>query len=146
MKIYVDGKPIETDRRRREFERRYLCCASGLSLLGSGLSFAVLDELSIYDECLGEDAIAFLSSARPEEILARAEKLNPTQKTFLENTYFNEHDKDRPKLVAAVKQAEGKLAAFEKRAITQVSVMQEMPEPRQTYLLVRGELHSAGYQ
>lgn len=138
VEIYIDGKQVETTIVMNTLNAETFVVNQDY-LLGSGLSFAIVDDLHLYDQSLDSAEVGLLVNSRPETLLARFDKLTPTQKTFLENTYFSEHDRQQPKLVAEVKQAEKKLSAFAKRAITQVSVMEEMAEPRKTYLLLRGD-------
>jgi len=108
-------------------------------LMGSGLRFAVIDELYFHDQPLSAEYVQWLAGCSSEEVLLRLPSRNPVQRAFLESKYFSEHNVEYPRIVAELKQAERRLEAYENRAITKVSIMEEMPQPRKTYLLIRGD-------
>ncbi|MDE0863377.1 MAG: DUF1553 domain-containing protein [Rubripirellula sp.] len=108
-------------------------------LIGSGLSFAVIDELYIHSICLAAEQVQSLSQHDSASQLLMRSKLSNTQKVFLEKTYFASYDPGYQNIVQQLKRQQKQLAAFEKSKITKVSIMQEMPEARDTHRLIRGD-------
>ena len=60
------------------------------------------------------------------------------RKSKARKQFFEEHSTQYATLLSQFEQAESELKTFEEANLTQVSIMKEMPKPRETYLLVRG--------
>jgi hypothetical protein len=77
----------------------------------------------------------FVEQPKPKRENGRALQ---TRQAKARTKYFKEHSPEYSELLALVTQAESKLKKFEAVNLTRVSIMKEMPTPRETYLLVRG--------
>ncbi len=135
--IYVDGQPVQTQIISDTLESGF--ATQDDHLLGSGLSFAVIDELYIHrSHVLSPEAVAALSQWDSATVILASTNPTAAQQNYLERSYFDSRDPGYQTQLAKRKRAENVLAAFERANITKVSIMEEMPEPRDSYLLLRG--------
>lgn len=95
-----------------------------------------IDDVQIYDTALSAEQIATIHGATPETLLLVGE--SKSARDYLQRLFLNRYDPAGQQLLAELRKAEAELTRFEKEAITQVSVMEEMAEPRKTYKLTRG--------
>ena len=102
------------------------------------LGNTVLDDIRVFDETLSETQMSALFHLAPESLLASRGDLGKAERDYLSRTYFRDHDPEYKKITTNLTQAKAALDSFEKTKITSVSIMEEMPEPRPTYLLQRG--------
>jgi len=94
-------------------------------------------DLQIYDQALPAEQAAAVANSEPINALffgGADKRVRP----YLETHFLEAVDKDYQTLLKKITQAETALAKFEKNSITMVSIMEEMPERRTTYLLSRG--------
>ena len=146
--MYVNGRPVKTEVLLDELSV-VAVAQSGLlvgtdSEEGSRSNFRdssftsgrVLD-LQIYTEALNAEQAAALAKANPVDLMFVAGGKGNVM-TFLENHYLKAVDKEYQGHLKKLAQANAALARFEKNNITLVSIMEEMPEPRSTYVLHRG--------
>lgn len=94
-------------------------------------------DLQIYDQALSAEQAAAVADAEPVDAMFFG-GADPGVRPYLETHFLKAVDKDYQALLEKVTQAEAALARFEKNSITMVSIMEEMPKPRSTYLLNRG--------
>ncbi len=83
-----------------------------------------------------EFTVWFAEQKTPKNENARALK---TRRAKQKTKYLKEHSPEYSELLDDLSQAEVALTKFEATNITRVSVMEEMPTPRQTFLLARGD-------
>jgi hypothetical protein len=146
VRLYVDGKPVESSiamdslttsvrtnepllvgARHEQDAKEYLRDAT--------LNTGIIDDVQIYDTLLSADQMAYLSEIDPENLMLA--HLNDAARASLHSSWIK-NDEEGQELVAQLKEHETALAKFEKRAVVKVSIMEEMQQPRQTYLLERG--------
>jgi hypothetical protein len=99
----------------------------------------MLDELWFYPRALADDEIARLAGGDPlREILAKpGEKRTPAELAQLKRYYLDQHDAVAMKLRAERSQAEREQEHIT-RLIPTSMVMEELPTPRDTFILERG--------
>ena len=136
MKIYLDGERVEAKVVRDELKSGFTL--QDEHLLGGGLSFAVIDELYVHRNILSSEQIAALAESDSASAILSTGKPNADEAVYLERIYFDSRDPGYKELLAAIKEKEKEISAFEKKNVTEVSIMEEMPNPRDTYLLLRG--------
>jgi len=109
--------------------------------LGGGSPFkGLIDDVRVYGRQLSDDEVLTLAQyAVAGELLAiPSDKRTSQQQETLERFYLDRFDPRHRELVAARADAERLKNEFDK-AIATVMVMQEMPEPRQAFVLRRGQ-------
>lgn len=137
VKIYVDGLPVETHVISDSLEESFPI--TGAHLLGSDLGGAIIDELNVFHgELPSTEAIEALASMSAVSAIIATENPTKTQTAFIKKNYFETKSPGHKKLAANLARTEKQLKAFESANLTQVSIMEEMSEPRDTYLLLRG--------
>lgn len=146
VRLYVDGEPVEasvvldalpntvqTDAplligaRAEKDAEEYLRDAT--------LNAGVLDDVQIYDAVLPPDQMALLSTANPEDLLLA--HLTDASRVAL-HTAWVKSDPEGRQLITRLKTYEERLKEFEEQAVTKVSIMEETPQLRPTFLLRRG--------
>ena len=147
--IYVDGKPIEVDLTRNNDSNPGSHSSSpfllGKSSMADDFTGAV-DELRIYNRVLNPAEIASLSEPLSMEQVLKLEAADRSERqTLLARMAYLEQSQHTliAKTVAEIRQAERALHTYMKSLPT-VMVMQEMENPRQTYLLTRGQYNKPG--
>ncbi|NNE93607.1 MAG: DUF1553 domain-containing protein, partial [Verrucomicrobiales bacterium] len=149
VRIFIDGKPVGTTVSRDalsgkiELNEEILSGAetedsSAKTIRDELLANTFIDDLRIYPSALTESQIGSIFALTPTEILAAAPDRGPRETQFLSAAYFRDHDPAYKKLVAESNKANAALKAFEASKITSVAIMEEMPAPRETFLLHRG--------
>ncbi|MEM7010509.1 MAG: DUF1553 domain-containing protein [Verrucomicrobiota bacterium] len=147
VRIFLDGKPVSVE--ATEDNLNGAAAITSPLLIGArseadyragqrGATFrdGEINDVRLFDGVLKEQEVATLHSTTPITALA-ADDSKPAQ-DYLKSVYLEKHDEASLQLRDEIKQADAALAKFEKDAITEVSIMEEMPEPRQTFLLSRG--------
>ncbi|HIG16104.1 MAG TPA: DUF1553 domain-containing protein, partial [Candidatus Handelsmanbacteria bacterium] len=72
------------------------------------------------------------------DVILLQRKHTKPQRDYIEATYYRDRDPAYQKLLKQVTSQEAKLARYATQNVTEVSIMEEMPKPRDTYVLVRG--------
>lgn len=147
VKFFVDGQPIESKVIRDEL--RWSGVSTAPLLVGARneadakvgnrdatLLNGVLDDVQVYDCNLSGDEVAALSTASPIDVLLAS--YTDTARPAILTHYLNDVDSKHVELRSSLKESEADLSRFENRALTFVSIMEDMPERRKTYLLLRG--------
>ncbi len=147
--IYVDGKPIEVELTRNNDSNPGSHSSNpfllGKSSMADDFSGAV-DELRIYNRVLKPAEIASLSEPLSMEQVLKLEAADRSvRQTQLARMAYLEHSQHPliSKAVSEIREAERALQTYVKTLPT-VMVMQEMEEPRQTYVLTRGQYNKPG--
>ncbi|MDF1861640.1 MAG: DUF1553 domain-containing protein, partial [Verrucomicrobiales bacterium] len=147
--LYLDGKTVPVEIRKDRLGKVF---RHGESLLVGAetetssdrgvrdelLANTVIDDVRIYGEQLAPKQITSLFQLDPVTQLTGLNKRRGAEETFLSQVYFRDHDPEYQALRKEETTAASQLKAFEARKITRVSVMEEMAEPRATWLLHRG--------
>jgi hypothetical protein len=136
LRIYLDGKPAALD-----VVRDHLYKSIGEQTLVFGQRFrdrgfkgGRIDELAIFTRALTTLEVAQLADGRALEAALADPRGHETE---LRETYFSAVDPETRKAAAALAAARGGVVAAEDAQV-EVAVMDEMPEPRPTYVLARG--------
>ncbi|MFK7921636.1 MAG: DUF1553 domain-containing protein [Bacteroidia bacterium] len=107
---------------------------------GKGIKGASVDEIIVYERALGE--LEVLQIAAPKELSvlrsSRANELSQAQKTKLKAYYLANHSKAYHKQLADL-QAIRAAYNLSQDTAKEVMIMQEMPEPRASFILDRGQ-------
>jgi len=99
------------------------------------LNNGIIDDVQIFDESLTPPQIAKLSTAEPiDSLLAN---LRPSARKALEIEWISQDSEGR-KLLNESAAKERELNRFESELITRVSIMEETPDLRPSYILKRG--------
>ncbi|MEM7145550.1 MAG: DUF1553 domain-containing protein [Verrucomicrobiota bacterium] len=149
VKLYVNGEAVPVRVTRDNFgtafssQEELLAGAENETSPSRGirdelLAGTVLDDVVVYQKELSPGEVAFLGEVAPTDFVLVAGKASEAGLAYLEQVYFQEHDPEYQKLLKALAAKEGEEERFEEENITYVSVMEEMAEPRETYLLERG--------
>jgi len=145
IKIYFDGKPqdwaIEADALNGTTKGN-APLQIGRRHPGSPFN-GLVDDVRIYGRALSSGEVGALAGADPiGPILAlAADKRTPPQVETLRSQYLTAVDKTFPKLSADRAKLSGEIEGLKKSSITSM-IMGEQPQPRATYLLMRGHYAS----
>lgn len=147
VKIYVDGQPIATRVIRDDLAWTGRTTAELLvaarnepdakaSNRDATLLNGILDDLQVYAVELSEAQVVELSAASPINVLLAnySTSARPAVLTHFLERVDTQHADQR----LSVAEAQAELDRFEEQALTRVSIMEDMPESRPTYLLLRG--------
>ncbi|MEM8954433.1 MAG: DUF1553 domain-containing protein [Verrucomicrobiota bacterium] len=149
VKLYVNGEAVAMEVTRDNFgtafssQEELLLGAETESSPNRGirdelLANTVLDDVVVFREELSPGAVAFLQEVAPAGLVLVAGRTSAAGADYLEQVYFQEHDPEYQRLLGRLSAKEQEEEAFGEENITYVSVMKEMEEPRDTYLLLRG--------
>jgi hypothetical protein len=136
MSLFLDGQPLTAEIVRNRLYKSPQNGGSGLSFgalfRSTGLKNGSLDELRIYDRPLAPVEVRQLFDGHSLKDAVAAKNASSLRAYYLA-AFSPAAAQARAELAAATK------AYFEARnPVTEVSVMEEMAEPRPTYLLARG--------
>lgn len=151
VKVYIDGRParlkINLDDLNQSFYTKEPFRVGG----GGGpanVFHGAIDDVRIYDHALPADDVGLIANLDPIHAIVQVppEKRTPDQRHKL-RTYFLEkhapaHLQDAARKLA---RARAEMAQFDE-AIPTTMVMVEMPTPRATHILTRGEYDKLGAQ
>jgi hypothetical protein len=144
LHIYLDGKLAETEVVRDNLRKNTESgggatynggqsgFAFGARFRSTGLKDGLLDELRVYNRALTAVEIAHLHDGK-----ALAEALARNDESGLRSYYFSAVDTDAVKAREELRQARERLFAAQ-TSVFEIMTMQEMPQPRQAYILTRG--------
>jgi hypothetical protein len=147
MKMYLDGKlvPANVENDSLKDTIRTKVTAKAGRRTDSEFFNGMVDDFAIFDRALGADEVAKLASTHPALPLAAIEKGKRTkaEREALARLWLLERSASYRDLDArhtdAVR-AKGELDA----QIPQVMVMEEMPKPREAFVLLRGQYDKRG--
>ncbi len=146
LSFYLDGRQLKTDTLLDNLHDKISTTASLLvgarnvtdaqeQLRDATLRGGLVDDLQIYDQVLSEAQMELLSETDPQFIsLAH---LNENARDSLMGLWL-ENTPQAEELERRLKEREDELAAFEREHMIEVSIMEEMDTPRDTFLLSRG--------
>ncbi len=135
VRLYVDGSPIELEIIRDKLTRDITGGGSDTIVIGermrdSGFKNGLVDDFRVYQEELSAGQVSALAAGKPES--------DPDLFHFL-----TRHDPVAGELrgkLLTLRKSRGELV----EKISEIMVMEEMKEPRQNYLLERGQYSSRG--
>ncbi len=147
LHLYVNGKPVEmetsmdklTETMRTEMPARIGARNPSAPFIG------LIDDVRYYNRDLSPAEVFQVVVAGPTmQILALpAAKRTPEQAAQLRDYFFNVLDDPYKKLVVELGDTQRKLAELD-RHIPTTMVMDEMPQPRETFMLIRGQYDKHG--
>ncbi|MEX2577444.1 MAG: DUF1553 domain-containing protein [Verrucomicrobiales bacterium] len=147
--LYIDGEAVPVEVRRDRLVGTFRHdedllvgaeteTSSEKSVRDELLGNTLLDDLRVYPAALDGEQVRAIYRLDPLTLLAGATERTAAEDDFLVQAYLEDHDPGYRKLAKRATAAANGVKAFEASKITRVSVMEEMPEPRETYLLERG--------
>jgi hypothetical protein len=147
VRIYVNGQPTVTTVENNTLSgslKNEVHARLGRRVDGD-IFTGQIDDPAIYARALNSEEAAGLSQANPGAAIAAipVEKRTPAQRTELTRLYLVDHDSNF-KAMEAEKEATEKLKGDLDGQVTTVMVMEEMPKPRQAYILLRGQYDHPG--
>ena len=148
LRVYVDGKLSEVDVRRDSLSGSIASKEPWrIGWKGTGIGFeGSVDEFRLYDRAISSDEVTALhwreflegtlATAQGQRIRSTSDKLE---------AYYIEHH-GTPELVKLSQQvmAARSNEAEARKNILSIAVMQEMPKPRETHILTRGQYDQPG--
>ncbi|RIW13165.1 DUF1553 domain-containing protein [Algoriphagus lacus] len=151
LKVFLNGAEMPTETTHDNLYKDILFKGGqpglqvGAVWRGKGLKDALVDEVSVYN--LELSPLEILQIANPTQFKATLAKssnqLNSEEKKALKSLYLNVHSKIyREKLKEVI--AQRKVYADSVEKIPEMMVMKDMPNPRPTYILTRGEYNLHG--
>jgi hypothetical protein len=142
LKLYLNGRELPTAILRDKIHKSAALAThgSGSFTLGErfrdrGFKDGEFDELRIFGRALTPFEIAELHAELHADDANSAD--DPPDEAALRELYFSAYDAPAREAAAALRAARQQFVAAEE-AIHEVSVMEELPEPRPTYILPRG--------
>lgn len=149
VRVFIDGKESEAVVGNDTFDGAFTTeeklligaeteASSDKGIRDELLGNTLVDDARVYDVALNDVQIAALHRISPEGLLAARSDNEQRERTHLSRSYFRDHDSDYQAIVKEFETAKAVLEGFEKYKMTSVSIMEEMPESRPTYLLRRG--------
>jgi hypothetical protein len=148
LKVYVDGKLSEVDVRRDSLSGSIASKEPWrIGWKGTGIGFeGSVDEFRLYDRAISADEVTALhwreflegtlATAQEQRIRSTSDKLE---------AYYIQHH-GTPELVKLSQQVMDARSneAEARKNILSIAVMQEMPKPRETHILTRGQYDQPG--
>jgi hypothetical protein len=155
LSVYLNGKKMDMlttmDQLTKDilFDKTKFKVQPGLQVgawgRGSGLKNAKVDELLVFDRSLSSLEVGLLANDKSTAPVAQktVNTLSPSEKNLLKEYYFTSVYEP---VLAAQKQLQThrQVLADSTEHISELMIMQEMPTPRQTFLLKRGNYDSPG--
>lgn len=147
VRIYVDGTRIEVNVDRDSLTGNIANDANlliGRRAAETGFR-GMIDELRVYSRALSTTEAAILAGGDPILAIARTpvERRSEKQQQMLTKYYLEKHDPVYTTLKSNLDQLVRRRAKLEKQLPTTM-VMQELPQPRVTHLLRRGDYRGLG--
>ncbi|HXH62463.1 MAG TPA: DUF1553 domain-containing protein, partial [Fimbriimonadaceae bacterium] len=147
FKIYVDGRPVEamvdadslTDTIRTNVTVKVGRRTNSETFDGK------VDDVAIYDRALSAQEVATLASTHPAITLLKIPEKERTadQKREIARLWSLEHDKKFAEMDTERTNESSDLIKL-KASIPNVMVMEEMPQPRECHVLIRGQYDKPG--
>lgn len=147
FKMYIDGKPVETDVEvdaLKDTLKTNVSTKIGRRTTGEYFKGQV-DSFALFNRALGPKEVEALSSVHPAARLVTVpvESRTKSQKDEIARLWSMEYDKDYAKTVKDRDEATKQERALD-QSIPEVMVMQEMSKPRDCFVLIRGEYDKHG--
>lgn len=144
VQLFVDGRPVKSTTKRDQLQWEGVSNDPLLigarsekdareNLRDATLKGGVVDDVQMYETALSNAQMSILCAAEPVDVvLADADKVATESllQHFLKHIDSQQERTDLKKAATALQKFEGRLV--------KVSIMQEMPESRETHLLTRG--------
>ena len=141
LQLFLDGKPLPTDALRDRFAKKASPAFYGAGQLTLGQRFrdrgfkeGEIDDLRLYNRALAPLEVQNLHDGA---VITKALANSQAERAALSDYYFSAIDEDARKAAQALRDARREFVELEE-PVQEVPVMQEMPEPRPTYILARG--------
>ncbi len=150
QKIYLDGKEVPTDQIQSSNSNHNAFSKNGVFKVGGGVHGpdfkGMVDELRIYNRTLWDDEIEML--AVPEQIreiaATKVKRRTETASKKLRSYFLSNAASKRHQALAST-YYEARLDRLKYQdSLPSTMVMQEMEEPRETHIRVRGVYHELG--
>ncbi|QMU26633.1 DUF1553 domain-containing protein [Adhaeribacter radiodurans] len=154
FKLYLDGNelPVETiiDQLYKDiifYEKNEPALQIGGWWRGLGFKGGKVDDVVVYNRTLTPFEIKVLAKQATWATLAgkAPDELTPTDKEILQ-AYYLAAENTSVKANRLVLQQQRKVFSDSTRRVAEIMVMQEMPKPKKTYLLQRGQYDNPGLQ
>ncbi|MEN2284450.1 DUF1553 domain-containing protein [Algoriphagus sp. SE2] len=151
LEVYLNGEPFSTITTHDNLYKDILLAGNqpglqvGAVWRGKGLKDAIADEVSIYDQTLSPlEILQIYHQESYKKTLSKApENLSSTEKEQLKRFYLNNHSQAYQAKLKSL-QTSRKAYADSVEPIPEMMIMQDMAEPRPTYILTRGEYNNHG--
>ena len=140
IRLYVDGREIETATQKDSLSGSIISQAPftvGRRSPGSVFN-GFVDDVRIYDRELSADEVALLFDDVLLGPVVNIQERTDEQTRQLQEHFLKSESQPYQDLAKEIEQLNGKLADLRK-PLTSVMVMQDLPKPRQTYVLSRGQ-------
>ncbi|MBN3522022.1 DUF1553 domain-containing protein [Algoriphagus lutimaris] len=151
LNVFLNGKPFSTITTHDNLYKDILLAGNqpglqvGAVWRGKGIKGAIADEVSIYDQELSQpEILQIYNQDQYKALLSKApENLSSDEKVQLKSFYLNNHSIPYQKKLKSLI-ASRKAYADSVENIPEMMIMQDMEEPRPTYILTRGEYNNHG--
>lgn len=141
LRVFLNGKPLATDVLRDQVQKKSMVPIFGNGHLTLGQRFrdrgfkdGEIDELRVYDRAL---TLLEIADRHDGKALATATANSFSHRDDVAAFYFSAINADARKAVQALRDARRQLVEVEE-TIFEIPVMEEMPQPRPTFILTRG--------
>ena len=147
LKLYLDGKPLEVEITNNYLTSTTITAKSlriGRRTPGSPFK-GLIDDVRIYDRELAPPEVLAVAEADglPDLLALRADQRSPDQVTSIVQAYLGRFDAEYQSLVQQRMITEKQRLELEK-TVPSAMVMQDMPQPRATFFLKRGQYDAPG--
>lgn len=152
LKVYMDGEELKTKIKVDNLYKDIIykqATEPGLQIgarwRGKGIGGAVVDDVLVFTKELTALEVVQISNADKFRSIVNkpAKELNPAEKEMLKTYYVNNHSKKHQFSMAELADTR-KIQVDSMERIQVIMVMKEMEEPRETYLLKRGQYDQYG--
>ncbi|WP_425617282.1 DUF1553 domain-containing protein [Anatilimnocola sp. NA78] len=147
VQLWLNGKPLETETTGKLPAAGFV---AGGPLRVGGTEHddgwrGMLDEVRLYARTLSDSELQLLSGGNPLASLLRvkAAERSPSQQATVRQYYLENHDAEYRRLNESLRAEIARHDLFQQQIPT-VLVMQELPEPRPTFVLQNGQYDQPG--
>ena len=145
LKLFVNGQPASTEVIKDHLTKNITGGGhDNISLAermrDRGFKGGAVDDFRVFARTLTAlEALATHDEPAAKALLAKAEaQLSPAERAALEDYFLATVDTEFPKQLAALKSARAELVKFAD-GVKEIMVMRELPQPKKSYVLWRGE-------
>jgi hypothetical protein len=145
LRLYVNGQPASTEVIKDNLTKNITGGGhDNISLAermrDRGFKGGAIDDFRVFGRALTPlEATATHDEAAAKALLAKAEaQLSASERTALEDYFLATVDAEFPKQLATLKAARAELVKFAD-GVREIMVMRELPQPKKSYVLWRGE-------
>lgn len=151
LDVFLNGKPFSTLTTHDKLYKDILLLGNqpglqvGAVWRGKGIKGAIADEVSIYDQTLSPlEILQIYNQESYKNTLSKApENLTASEKEQLKLFYLNNHSRPYQAKLESMRTSR-KAYADSVEHIPEMMIMQDMEDPRPTYILTRGEYSNHG--